>query len=613
MADITSIYGNPIKDAVARANISTLQTDVQDVKDGLNTVKDDLFDSLDNDTLNVFFEANPVYASGSNLNIINLPVQQDEDYTSIVKYSPFGFDPEKGSGQMYYFTPGFVSGTKYRLYLHYYGDFYTGASIYSNIRVFRGSALISGNYFAEGEKTDVFEFTSDGTEKIRFYVWNKDVFKVYSVIAIAVSSAFSTQFTNLLSSAVTSIVGTPLKNAGHINSSNYNTLIPNLDNAPVNTYYTGFTGDATKLPANCPIATAVPFVVKTYGTNGFIVFQEFTVYNNNVPAVDPSVFSGNTWVRCLTGTPGNRTQYYNWVSASSSIQSQINGMKNNARPVVTVDKNATADEANLLFTSWYKAMKYAYTNYCDVKVKSGMYDIVAEYIAEEGQTAYDAINNVWKGTPIGHGMTVKCAAEAYFTCKNTSSTSDNYLTIGQWLAPILPLDGGFCIEGWNCDAKNCRYVVHDGGYNNSDEFCNHEFINCQMHLDNTDFEGQSGLQTYRQCIGGGLLSGGIHVIVKDCIFESENVTDNAGIVSYHNVSDTVQSATSYNTYDISGCYCKMGTVRCTYHGTETPVSPFKVHDNFLRSAPIFGAEVSGTDTIVNMELLAWGNTITPST
>ena len=35
MADVTSIYGNPIKDAVARADISTLQTDVEDLKDGL--------------------------------------------------------------------------------------------------------------------------------------------------------------------------------------------------------------------------------------------------------------------------------------------------------------------------------------------------------------------------------------------------------------------------------------------------------------------------------------------------------------------------------------------------------------------------------------------------
>lgn len=39
MADVTSIYGNPIKDAVARADISTLQTDVQDVKDGLTELK----------------------------------------------------------------------------------------------------------------------------------------------------------------------------------------------------------------------------------------------------------------------------------------------------------------------------------------------------------------------------------------------------------------------------------------------------------------------------------------------------------------------------------------------------------------------------------------------
>lgn len=254
-----------------------------------------------------------------------------------------------------------------------------------------------------------------------------------------------------------------------------------------------------------------------------------------------------------------------------------------------------------------------YENNCDVNVKAGNYDLVAEYIAVEGQTAYDNIKNAWKGTPIGHGMTVKCAAEAYFTMKNTADTSTNYLTIGQWLSPLLPLDGGFRIEGWNIDAKNTRYVVHDGGYNNSDEFCNHEIINCQMILDNTDFEGQQGLQTYKTCIGGGLLSGGIHVIVKDCIFDSKNLPDYSANASYHNVSDTAAGATSYNTYEISGCYFRTGTVRCTYHGTETPVSPFKAHDNFLRSAPIFGAEVPNTDTIVNMELLAWNNTITPST
>ena len=44
MADVTSIYGNPIKDAVARADISTLQTDVQDVKDGLTAIESDVTD-----------------------------------------------------------------------------------------------------------------------------------------------------------------------------------------------------------------------------------------------------------------------------------------------------------------------------------------------------------------------------------------------------------------------------------------------------------------------------------------------------------------------------------------------------------------------------------------
>ena len=35
MADVTSIYGNPIKDAVARADIATNTQDISDLKDGL--------------------------------------------------------------------------------------------------------------------------------------------------------------------------------------------------------------------------------------------------------------------------------------------------------------------------------------------------------------------------------------------------------------------------------------------------------------------------------------------------------------------------------------------------------------------------------------------------
>ena len=587
--------------------INEVNADVSDVKEDFNQINNVVSATANNEIIKEFCGSNPVYSAGASENVVNLQKNQDYDYSSIIRYRGLGFVPLAGSGQMCYFSPPFVSGEKYKLYLHFYGDFYDGASVYSNIRVFRGATLISGNYFANGEKTEVFEFTSDGTEKIRFYIWNKDVFKVYSVIAIADTSTFSTKFSNMLNS----VIGSPLKNAGHITTSNYNTLIPDLNDAPVNTYYTGYTGDATKLPEHCPLSTTVPFVVKTYGTSGYLVFQEFTIYNNNTPQVNPSVYSGNTWVRCLTGSPGSRTQFYNWVSAGSGFQSQINSIKSAVRPVITVNKSATADEDNLLYTNFYKAMKTAYNNLYDVHVMAGDYDIVDEYIAVEGQSAYDNINNAWVGVPIGHGMSVKCDAEAFFTFKNTSAKSQNYLTIGQWFSPILPLDGGFRLEGFNCSAKNARYVIHDGGYNNSNDFCNHEIINCQLELDNTDFEGQPGLQTYRQCIGGGLLSGGIHVIVKDCIFDSENVLDNAGIVSYHNVSDTAEGADSYNTYDISGCYCNSGTIRCTYHGTETPVSPFKVHDNYIRSAPIFGAEASG-DAIVNMKLFAWGNTIEAS-
>ena len=589
-------------------SISGKPADAKATGDAINDVKADLNQGISNNTFDAFLGANQVYATGENDNIIDLASQQDADYSSSLNYLLFGASPiTKVKNQAFWFTPPFVSGTKYRICAHYFGE--TNSLGSSNIRLFKsdGATLIK-QWNAIGEANEAFEFTATGGERIRLWISDPNTFRVYSLIAVAVKNTFSSQFLT----AIGNVIGSPLKNGGHINSSNYNTLISDLNNAPINTYYTGFTGDATKLPANCPTNIAVPFTVKTYGTNGFIVVQEFTIYSNYHVQVNQSYFSGNTWVRCLTGTPGNRSVYYNWISVGADLQSQIDAIKGNARPVITVDKSATANETNLVYNNFYKAMKDAYANSYDVYVHAGSYDIIDEYIAVEGQSTYDAIANRWIGVPIGHGMTVKCSAQAYFVFQNTSAKSPNYLTIGQWFAVILPLDGGFRLEGFNCNAKNARYVIHDGGYNNANEFCNHEIINCQLYLDNTDFAGQSGLQMYSQVIGGGLLSGGIHVIIKDCIFESKDFADNAGCVSYHNVSDTVADAKSYNTYDISGCYFRTGTARCTYHGTETPVSPFKIHDNFLRSAPIFGAEVPNTDTIVNMEMLSWNNTVQAS-
>ena len=607
--------------AVAQAIDGTYEAMIDDMKTGFDgvvyqspgaavrgcdeLVENELFASMNSSIISNFFEANPIYASGSHTNIINLSSNQESDYSSALKYSPFGLKSKiTTANQNYWFAPSFVSGSKYRIYANYHGE--TNQYGISNIRLYRGDTLLK-QFNTVGDSNESYEFTSDGTEKFKIYISNPTTFEVYSLIGIKVATTFSTDFSSMLSS----VIKNPLQYGGHVTTANYSTLLPDLNDAPVNTYYTVFTNSTSILPANCPITTLWPYIVETYGTNGYVVFQKFTILTNSSSLYSGQLM-GTTWYRALTGTPGSRAVFYPWKSAEDILATHIKAIENEVRPVVTVDKNATPNESNLLYNNFYKAMKYAYNNNCDVNVKAGNYDLVAEYIAVEGQSAYDAIANVWKGTPIGHGMKVKCAAEAYFTMKNTSSTSANYLTIGQWLSPILPLDGGFRLEGWNCDAKNCRYVIHDGGYNNSDVFCNHEIVNCQMKLDNTDFEGQPGLQTYRQCIGGGLLSGGVHVIVKDCIFASENVPDNAGIVSYHNISDTTEGATSYCTYEVSGCYCKMGTIRCTYHGTETPVSPFKVHDNFIRSNPIIGAEVPATDTTVNMELFAWNNTVQAS-
>ena len=46
MADVTSIYGNPIKDAVARADIATNTQDISDLKDGLTTMTELPFNTV---------------------------------------------------------------------------------------------------------------------------------------------------------------------------------------------------------------------------------------------------------------------------------------------------------------------------------------------------------------------------------------------------------------------------------------------------------------------------------------------------------------------------------------------------------------------------------------
>lgn len=100
MADVTSIYGNPIKDAVARADIATNTQDISDLKDGLSDLEASMTETINSvyvtDTANGSLASFPDGADGvpvKSLTVDIEPVQSGSGDPSPTNIRPISGHP----------------------------------------------------------------------------------------------------------------------------------------------------------------------------------------------------------------------------------------------------------------------------------------------------------------------------------------------------------------------------------------------------------------------------------------------------------------------------------------------------------------------------------------
>ena len=235
------------------------------------------------------------------------------------------------------------------------------------------------------------------------------------------------------------------------------------------------------------------------------------------------------------------------------------------------------------------ALEYAYSKgNVHIVVKKGNYDITNEINVETSGS----------GPIIGNNTILSFEQGAIMTC-NYTGTNDNVKKV---FSPINAGSGDFRIENANIRASNVRYCVHDE-LGSSPTPYKHEYINCDMWLDNSDNNAWDS----PQCIGGGLGEKG-YIIIDGGYYDSLP-SDNIGYygaISYHN------GATSEckSNIVIKNTVFENSTARFGYYGTSEQKTKVLVTNCSMKTAPTLRAETNdGSSPNVNMVITAFNNVI----
>ena len=234
------------------------------------------------------------------------------------------------------------------------------------------------------------------------------------------------------------------------------------------------------------------------------------------------------------------------------------------------------------------------TNGSKVFVCGGTYNLLEEFATEIAAGPTSQI-----GICLDNDVEVIFQDGAKVTCLYAEANEN----INQFLSPFYSgSKGGFIMRNAIIKASNCRYCVHDDPSLGSTKYRKVGFYNCRMEFDDTG----SFNNYYPQCIGGGMTNS-VDVEIIGCYFETKrSETSEIPAVSYHNTSATNKS---YGVFHIHDCYfADKSTYHAYYYGDTPYVSKSYVSGCKMGSLPRVMA--TGSSTIVNMEIISWGNEIT---
>lgn len=358
--------------------------------------------------------------------------------------------------------------------------------------------------------------------------------------------------------------------SGIINSSNYATILPNIDNITENSVY-----------------TLVPS-------------------NNSEPAGLPSDIVPNEYYFLLTNRSGNNAgsiqilwsdmgEY--WTRPQKNATSWFAWERHERQVKYTVAK--TGGDFNSIFKA-VRAVRKFKNPY--IFVEDGVYDVIAEFEEVFGSSYFANYvrgygnTQEYQGMNLYNGITLEFSSGAKMVCNYTGSNGE----VRAGFSAINMFYGDATLINVKIEGSNIRYIVHDDPLVNKDFEWKHVYKNCNFKLDNSN-----ALPSFssKSCIGGGL---GKHctILIEDCIFNSIGMADNYTNVNYHNcILDG-----SISTVIVKNCYFMTGTFGATWYGPSTEKTNVIVTNCRLKSDVIEAAETAEYN-IDNIDVFKWNNII----
>ena len=346
-----------------------------------------------------------------------------------------------------------------------------------------------------------------------------------------------------------------------------------------------------------------PIVNADYFYSDFISVDAFSKYvaNGNIP-IFVSFYRGtdySTYINTVTVNAGTSTDAtvdipdtakYAVISSTINKKSLVYFHKLDVSEILsqTVTTVVTVGE-NKDFEKLTDAVSYAYSK-SNVKiiVYPGVYDLAEEY------NLYEETYSGSHGAFIGNNTYLLFMQGAEVVCNYTGNNE----TINSLLSGLNSGTGNYTIENMKIKCSGIRYCVHDERAGDTAPYI-HNYINCDMYMDNTENPNWSS----PQCIGGGLGEKG-YINVSGGYYKSVGVdVTREGAISWHN-----GYTGGLSQINIENVCIPESTVRIGYYGPATEKTKVKVCGNKFLVEPILRAENS-TSTIVNMEIIAFNNDI----
>lgn len=397
-------------------------------------------------------------------------------------------------------------------------------------------------------------------------IWFYNTSDTYSQIQIGKSIYIFKS--NYLKSLIQNAKGVFGINSVRVNQNNYNTVIPDFNNAEKSKAYVFYyASNNTNVPLNSPVENIIDGLLLSFSSENFNTTIQLFIQNNIIyyrSCDDNSIW--NSWYVIVNGNNNPKTFY---IGANRKYKTLKEGIE--------------------------EAVKY---KNAIVYVDAGTYDIIEEY---GGQTYVDTN---YSGSTMGNGIILKNNVHVIFStnskviCNFEGSNSrfmDNF-------SPFNVGAGGFTLENLNIECNKVRYCIHDDLFSSDETYTKTHYINCNMYLDNNN----NTVRENYSCIGGGMPING-SVIIDGCIFESTahmSSSNMTGGVDYHQNGNS--KAQCKILIKNSVCLGNRDNFSFSNLGTSTKISRVIVTNTKSKLAPTLSIN---SNYPTNVELIAFNNVI----